>query len=258
MPGTIAALIVDDEKPARDELAYLLKNVSDVSIVGQARNGLEAVTLIKDKSPDLVFLDVQMPGLDGFGVIKRLVDKKIKMPHIVFATAYDNYALQAFEVSAVDYLLKPFEKARVLRALSRVRELIEARTGPSERLETLLQQVDLRAGRPNKLLLKTSQRLYLIDADEVVLATIEEGLITIATRELEGNSNYHTLEELQAALEGNQFWRVHRSYVVNINHIREVVPWFKSSYQLKMNDRRGSTVPVSRAQTRRLRELVNL
>lgn len=253
----ISTLIVDDEKPARDELAYLLKSVPDVNIVGQARNGLEAINLIKERAPDLVLLDVQMPGLDGFGVIKRLVDKKVRLPHIIFATAYDHYAVQAFEVNAVDYLLKPFDKARVSKAITRARHLMESQPGSHERLNSLLEHVGGRPA-PSKLLLKTSQRLLLIDADEVAYATIEDGLITIVTRELEGTSNYRTLEELQANLDANSFWRVHRSYLVNINHIKEVVPWFKSSYQLRMNDRRASTVPVSRAQTRRLRELLKL
>jgi len=258
MADPISALIVDDEKPARDELAYLLKAFPDVNVVGQARNGLEAVNLIKEKAPDLVFLDVQMPGLDGFGVLKKLVDKRLKLPHIIFATAYDQYAVQAFEVNALDYLLKPFDKARVARALARARQFIEAPPPDSQRLADLLESLGARAAPPTKLLLKTSQRLLLVDAKEMVFATIEDGIITIATRELEGTSNYRTLEELQASLDPNRFWRVHRSYLVNVDQVREVVPWFKSSYQLKMNDRRGSSIPVSRAQTRRLREFLNL
>lgn len=258
MTETLSALIVDDEKPARDELAYLLKGFPEVNIVGQARNGLEAVNLIKEKSPDVVFLDVQMPGLDGFGVLKKLVHKKVRLPHVVFATAYDQYAVRAFEVSAVDYLLKPFDKARVGRALARARQFIESEPTGSERFQTLLESLGARTAPPAKLLLKTSQRLLLVDAEEMVLATIEDGLITIATHEQEGASNYRTLEELQASLDPRRFWRVHRSYLVNVDHIKEVVPWFKSSYQLRMNDRRSSMVPVSRSQTRRLREFLNL
>jgi len=254
----LSALIVDDEKPARDELAFLLKSLPDINVIGQARNGLEAVNLIKDKSPDLVFLDVHMPGLDGFGVLKRLVDKKIKLPHVIFATAYEEYAVQAFEVSAVDYLLKPFDKSRIARALARARKLLEQQPAAGERLESLLEQIGLRPAAPAKVLLKTNQRLLLLDAAELVFATIEDGLITLATRELEGASNYRTLEELQASLDPNLFWRVHRSYLVNLDHIKEVVPWFKSSYQLRLGDRRETTIPVSRTQTRRLRELFNL
>ena len=112
----INTVIVDDERPARDELLYLLKGFPDVNVVALGKNGLEAVTLIKEHEPDLVFLDVQMPGLDGFGVIKKLLERKLRVPQIVFATAFDNYAIQAFDVNAVDYVLKPFDKARIAKA----------------------------------------------------------------------------------------------------------------------------------------------
>ncbi len=255
----ISTLIVDDEKPARDELAYLLKSFPEINLVGQGKNGVEAVALIKEHAPDLVFLDVQMPGLNGFGVIKKLVDRKVKVPHIVFATAYDNYAVQAFEVNAVDYVLKPFDKGRVAKAIQRAKKMLEAKASPTERLEALMSQLEV--GKPaqrSKLLVKLQQRLFLVDADDVVYASIEDGLITIVCRDQEGFSNYRTIEELQAALDPDIFWRAHRSYLVNINHIKEVVPWFKSSYMLKMNDKKQSEVPVSRAQTRRLRELLKL
>src|SRR5271154_7344578 len=142
----INTLIVDDEKPARDELAFLLKSFPDVHLVGQGKNGVEALALIKEHSPDLVFLDVQMPGLNGFGVIKKLMDRKGKLPQIVFATAFDNYAVQAFEVNAIDYVLKPFDKARIAKAVQRAKKLVEANTSPVERLENLVGQ--LGAGAP--------------------------------------------------------------------------------------------------------------
>lgn len=258
--ASLTALIVDDEKPARDELAYLLKSFPEIELIGQGRNGIDAVNLIKEHAPDLVFLDVEMPGLDGFGVIKRLVDRKIKLPQIIFATAYDHYAVQAFEVNAVDYLLKPFDRARLARSLSRAKKQLESQASPNERLERLLEQLN-QAGQkrqPAKLLVRSQQRLFLVDSDDVIYATIEDGLITVVAREVEGSSNYRTLEELQANLDPDQFWRAHRSYLVNIDHIREVVPWFKSSYQLRMNDTRQTEIPVSRAQTKRLRELFKL
>ena len=118
----INALIVDDERPARDELAFLLKGFPEISVIAQGKNGLEAIALIKEHEPELVFLDVQMPGLDGFGVIKKLAERKVRLPQIIFATAYDQYAVQAFEVNAVDYLLKPFDKARLTRAIQRVKK----------------------------------------------------------------------------------------------------------------------------------------
>jgi two-component system, LytTR family, response regulator LytT len=260
-------IIIDDERPARDELAYLLKGFPEVNVVAHGKNGLEAVMLIKEHQPDLVFLDVQMPGLDGFGVIKRLVERNLHLPQIVFATAYDQYAVQAFEVNAVDYVLKPFDKARIARAVQRAVKMCEAHASPVERLETLVGQLGASAGvaasKPRsaqlvKLLVKSQQRMILIDAEDMIYASIQEGAITIFSRDAEGVSNYRTIEELMAALDPGVFWRPHRSYLININHIKEVVPWFKSSYMLKMNDKRASEIPVSRAQTKRLRELLKL
>jgi two-component system response regulator LytT len=258
----IVTVIVDDEKPAREELVHLLKGFPEIQLAGQGKNGLEAVQLVKEHSPDLVFLDVQMPGLDGFGVIKKLADRKVKLPHIIFVTAYDHYAVQAFEVSAVDYVLKPFDKGRIARAIQRARRMIEAESSPVERLETLLEELGSPRAAPRvKLLLRSAAaggRMLLVDAEEMVFASIEDGVITIYTREMEGISNYRTIEELHSALDANIFWRPHRSYLVNINHVKEVVPWFKSSYLLRMNDKKQSEVPVSRAQTKRLRELIKL
>src|SRR3954462_3362195 len=118
---SLSVIIVDDEQLARDELAFLLRGIDNVDVIAQGKNGLEAITLIKDHSPDLVFLDVQMPGLDGFGVIKKLIEKKVPLPQVVFATAFDQYAVKAFEVNAVDYLLKPFDKKRVTQAVEKAK-----------------------------------------------------------------------------------------------------------------------------------------
>src|SRR5512146_2848095 len=146
----LSAVIVDDEQLARDELAFLLKSVGDLEIVAQGNNGVEAVNLIKEHSPDVVFLDVQMPGLDGFGVIKKLIDKKVPLPQIVFATAYDQYAVKAFEVNAVDYLLKPFDKQRVAQSVKKAREKLGSSVMPAERLETLIRNLEQKPQQPAK------------------------------------------------------------------------------------------------------------
>jgi len=258
----INTIIVDDEKPAREELAFLLKGFAEINLIGQGKNGIEAVNLIKEHAPDLVFLDVQMPGLDGFGVLKRLVERKLKVPHVVFATAFDQYAVQAFDVNAVDYVLKPFDKARIGKAIQRARREIEAQESPADRLEQLVSQLGAAgkptAAAPTKILVKSQQRMLLVDADDLVYASIEDGLISVMSKEVEGSSNYRTLEELHAALDSDSFWRPHRSYLVNIHHIKEVVPWFKSSFMIKMNDKKQTEIPVSRQQTKRLRELFKL
>lgn len=274
---SISALIIDDEQLARDELQYLLDQVGGVDVVAQGTNGIEAVDLIEEHHPDLVFLDVQMPGLDGFAVIKRLVERNRPrpgmepepLPQIVFATAYDQYAVRAFDVNAVDYLLKPFDRVRVEQALERVRGRMtngsSGATGsvPESQIDALLRllnrpQNSARAAQPAKLIVQAQNRLLLVDQAEICYAAIDEGVIRVVTQNFEGQSKCRTLEELLELLDPTLFWRAHRGFVVNINHIREVVPWFKSTYQLRMNDKKQTEIPVSRAQTRRLRELFNL
>jgi two-component system, LytTR family, response regulator LytT len=257
----LSTVIVDDEQLARDELAFLLKNIEDVDVVAQGKNGLEAVNLIREHNPDLVFLDVQMPGLDGFGVIKKLLDRKVPLPKIVFATAFDQYAVKAFEVNAVDYLLKPFDRKRVAQSVQKAKAKTETNSVSSDKLETLVRMLESQKPQTSKILLKAAGRLFLVNQKDICYASIEDGVISVVTTGasgMEGQSNCRTLEELLDSLDPNFFWRAHRSYLVNINRIKEVVPWFKSSYQLRMDDKKQTEIPVSRAQTKRLRELFGL
>ena len=254
----LSAVIVDDEQLARDELSYLLKAVGDVNVVAQGHNGLDAVNLIKEFSPDLLFLDVQMPGLDGFGVLKKLLDKKLPLPQIVFATAFDQYAVKAFEVNAIDYILKPFDKKRVTQAVEKARKRVQGTSNGTDKLDTLVKLLESQRPQNSKVLLRSAGRLLLVDQKEVCYGSIDDGIISVVATSLDGQSNCRTLEELLEGLDPETFWRAHRSFVVNINRIKEVVPWFKSSYQLRMDDRKQTEIPVSRAQTKRLRELFGL
>jgi DNA-binding LytR/AlgR family response regulator len=261
---SLTALIIDDEPLARQELQYLLERTGGVDVLAQGTNGIEAVELIRTHKPDLVFLDVQMPGLDGFGVLKKLLDRKVPMPQVVFATAFNQYAVRAFEVNAIDYLLKPFDRKRVMQTIEKAQARLVApvESASEAKLDALLRLVEEQAQPPKansgKVVVRAQNRLLLVDQREICFASIEEGTISVVTRTLEGHSNCRTLEELMDQLEPEMFWRAHRSYVVNIQHIREVVPWFKSSYQLRMDDGQKTEIPVSRAQTKRLRELFNL
>ena len=197
------------------------------------------------------------------------------MPQIIFATAFDQYAVKAFDVNAIDYLLKPFDRERVLQALNRARERVETPppggtsaqeqsprpwNGPAPRriLRLLEQQQSATRPQNGKIVLQAQNRLMLADQKDICFASIDEGVISVVTPALEGQSKCRTLEELLEQLDPATFWRAHRSFVVNINHIKEVVPWFKSSYQLRMDDKKQTEIPVSRTQTRRLRELFNL
>ena len=253
--GTISTLIVDDEQLAREELSFLLKDFPEIDILAAAENGLEAVQLVEQLEPELVFLDVQMPGTDGLGVIAKIRAAGGPIPHFVLTTAFDQYAVEAFRLEALDYLLKPIEKDRLSESVGRAKRIIE---------EKQLQEKPGAdpAAKPsahrNKLLVKTNNRNLIIDVHDLVYATIDDGMITVVTAQFEGQSNYKTIEELQSNLDPDLFWRVHRSFLVNVNKIREVIPWFKSSFQLKMNDRKQTEIPVSRIQTRRLRTLLKI
>jgi two-component system LytT family response regulator/two-component system response regulator LytT len=255
--ATITTVIVDDEQLACEELAYLLRDYPEIEIAATGHNGLEALKLIESLEPELVFMDVQMPGLDGLGVVRRLKEQGIPLPYFIFATAYDQYAVEAFALEAMDYLLKPIEKDRLALTIERARRSIadRAKAGPEAPLPAPPPRPALQR---TKLLVKSTNRNFIVDANEVIYATIDDGLITVVATGVEGQSNYRTIEELQSNLDPEVFWRVHRSFLVNINRIKEVIPWFKSSYQLKMDDKRQTEIPVSRVQTKRLRALLKL
>lgn len=253
----IQAVLVDDEQLACQELLYLLRDFPDIEVQATGHNGLEAVNLVEEHEPDLVFLDVQMPGLDGMSVIRTLREKLTTLPYFVLVTAFDNYAVEAFRLEAADYLLKPVERDRLSETIDRVRRFLSDRLQAQES-GAQPPQAQKPALQRNKVLVKSGSRNFIVDAHDIIYATIEDGLISVVASNLEGQSNYRTIEELQSNLDPDLFWRVHRSYLVNINRIREVVPWFKSSYQLRMDDKKQTEIPVSRVQTKRLRTLLKL
>jgi len=275
----LRTVLVDDEQLARDELSYLLGQVGGVAVIGHAGNGLEALATIERLQPDLVFLDVQMPGLTGFEVARRLIDNG-PASQVIFVTAFDRHAIEAFEVNAVDYLLKPVDPIRLDVAVQRARRRIalersEQMNGPSgmpalpgqrpvdagfthDQLEKIVELVNERQSRRERLAIKVGERFLLVQAEEIVFASLADESISVVTDQHTGTSNYRTLDELQARLDPAVFWRVHRSHLVNINKIKEIVPWFSRNYLLRMKDEKATEIPVSRTQTRRLREYLKL
>ena len=263
----LRAVLVDDEQLARDELGYLLGRVGGIEVIGQAGNGVEALTTIDRLQPDVVFLDVQMPGLTGFEVARRMLDRQ-SASHIIFVTAFDQHAIEAFEVNAVDYLLKPVDPGRLEVAVDRARRRISSER-PRDRaaagsgynndeLEKIVQLVAERQSRRERLAVKVGERFLLVQAEEIIYASLADDGIMVVTNQHAGMSNYRTLDELQARLDPSVFWRVHRSHLVNINKIKEIVPWFSRNYILRMKDAKATEIPVSRTQTRRLREYLKL
>jgi two-component system, LytTR family, response regulator LytT len=260
----LKVVVVDDEQLAREELGYLLTQIGGIEIVGEADNGQQALETIEELEPDLVFLDVQMPGLTGFQVARRLADRS-EAPHVVFVTAFDQHAIQAFEVNAIDYLLKPVDPARLDQAIQRARRRINSERNDSgaapvglEQIEKLVQMVAERRDRRDQLAVKVGERFLLVQSDDIVFASLADEVITVCAGPHTGTSNFRTLDELQARLDPDVFWRVHRSHLVNINKIKEIVPWFSRNYILRMKDEKATEIPVSRTQTRRLREYLKL
>ena len=259
----IRTVVVDDERPARNELCFLLEQLDDVDVVGEASNGIDAMQVIREQKPDLVLLDIQMPGRTGFEVTRELLVREADA-QIVFVTAYDQYAIEAFEVNAVDYLLKPVEARRLEQSIERVKHRMTS--GPDsgrdglddQQLERVLQQVSQRQTRRERVALKVGEHFQLIPSDDIIYASLVDDVITVVAGSLTGTSNFRTLDELQSSLDPEIFWRVHRSHLVNINKVKEIVPWFSRNYILKMKDAKGTEIPVSRAQTKRLREYLSL
>ena len=253
----LRAIVVDDEPLAREEICYLLDEMGGVAVVAQAGNGPDAVEAVNEHEPDLVFLDVQMPGLTGFEVARRLVASGPPVA-IVFVTAYDQHAIEAFEVNAVDYLLKPVDSGRLETAVQRVRQRRSTSRPLNDQLERIVQLVEQRQGRREQVAVRVGERYLLVQADDIIFASMVDESINIVTSQISGSGNFRTLDELQARLDPARFWRVHRSHLVNINKIKEIVPWFSRNYILRMKDAKATEIPVSRSQTRRLRDYLKL
>lgn len=258
----IRAMVVDDELPARNDLCDLLAQAGDVEVIGQASDGVDALEQIPKLQPDLVFLDVQMPGLTGLEVARRLVLADLLRP-LVFVTAFDQYAVEAFSVNAVDYLTKPVDATRLEQALDKVRRQIASEHSPKSRLTPDdLQRIERAIAafetRQEQVAIRVGQRYLLVPAAEISHASVVDETLMVATQTMSGQSNYRTLDELHARLDPAIFWRVHRSHLVNIRNIKEVVPLFSRNYVLKMKDAKATEIPVSRSQTKRLRDYFNL
>jgi two-component system LytT family response regulator len=242
-------LIVDDEAPARERLKRLLSHIANAEIIGEAEDGVQAVELIEQERPDLVLLDIHIPGLDGFGVIEALEEP----PPVVFVTAYDEYAIRAFEVNALDYLLKPFSQERLEKAIRRAQEAQAEERDLSAKLGPLLENLAAQGRYLTRLAVRDRNRIRVLDVDEVdwIAAEAEQVLVHV------GDKAYtirRALTELEARLDPAHFFRTHRSAIVNLDRVQEIVPWFKGSHRLRLTT--GTEVELSRAQARTLRKIL--
>ena len=245
----IRVLIVDDEAPARERLKRLLADIEGVELIGEAEGGVQAVEMIERKKPDLVLLDIQMPGLDGFGVIEALEDP----PPVIFVTAYDEYAIRAFEVNALDYLLKPFSRERLEKAVRRAQEALTEEQDFAMRLGPLLESLATQGRYLTRLAVRDRDRICVLDVDEVDWIDVEDEQVMVHV----GDRAYlirRTLTELEARLDPAHFFRAHRSAIVNLSRVKEVIPWFKGSHKLRLTT--GAEVELSRARARALRKIL--
>jgi two-component system LytT family response regulator len=247
---TLRTLIVDDEPLARRRLRQLLQSAADVAVVGESEDGPSAVASVRRLEPDLILLDVQMPGMDGFDVIAEL--GPAECPAVVFVTAFDRYAVRAFEVHAIDYLLKPFDRARLDLALARARQLVAGDRTLTRRLAALV--TDLQAKRPlSRLVVKDGDRVYFVRVDDVAWFEAVGHYVCLHAG---GQSPVirDTLAHLESRLDPERFVRVHRSAILNIDHMKELRPAFRGEFVIELRD--GTRLTSSRGCADRLRQLL--
>jgi len=250
MTPRLRAVIVDDEELARKRLAKLLRAFGDdIEIVGEASHGEEAVGVITTARPDVVFLDVQMPGFDGFEVVRRLEVK----PFIVFVTAYNEYALRAFEENSIDYLLKPVEQARLEKTVEKLRRLLGA---SSLRMDANIEKLLARLAAPplERIKVTLGDRILLVDIADIAYFEAKDKYTYLHTSEKEYAID-GTLADLEGKLDGAQFVRIHRAFIVNVRFIREIVRWFAGRYKVRLKDNPGTELIVSRSYADAIRRL---
>ncbi|HHV06706.1 MAG TPA: response regulator transcription factor [Firmicutes bacterium] len=257
LPAKLKVLVVDDEAPARSELRYLLEKTGKVAVVGEAATGPEAIELTRSLEPEALFLDIKMPGQNGFAVAEVLLADEGQPPLIVFATAYDSYALRAFEVSAVDYILKPFQEERIAQTVDRLLALragfrqMELATNLQSFLDKVKQQQNVA-----RVPVDTNGRILLLPVESICYAYCRDKDVLVKTKTDEYQVR-STLVELEERL-GSRFFRVHKGYLVNMDHVAEVIPWFHGSYLLVLADSNNTEIPVSRRRAPLLREKMGI
>lgn len=249
----IRAVIVDDEELGRDRIQTLLGMQADVEIVAVCADGPSAVETIERAQPDLVFLDVQMPGMDGFEVVENL--DPTRLPAVVFVTAHDGHAIKAFEIHALDFLLKPFDQTRFEKALERARTQIAAKKGPviDSRLVSLLEELREERKYPERLIVKSSGRVFFVRTEEIDWVEASGNYVKIHTKS-EAHLLRESMKNMESKLDPKIFVRIHRSAIVNIDRIKELEPWFHGEYIVIMRD--GTRLTASRVFSDRLSSLI--
>ncbi|WP_100523436.1 LytR/AlgR family response regulator transcription factor [Mycobacteroides abscessus] len=241
----IRVMIAEDERLAREELKYLLEQEEDIEVLPSASNGLELLQLVEEHEPDVVFLDIHMPEMQGLQAARMLSSRK-KSPFIVFSTAHEDYAVEAFDLDAVDYLLKPYDHHRLKQTLQRIRNRIRETSGPES-----TPNGGQSSTKVAKLLVDDGERLIVVDPETIMYAVREERVIQIHTKDHVYTSKM-TLQQLEEKLTTYSFYRTHRSFLVNMNVVLELIPWFNGTYNLILKDGKRTQIPVSRSSAKEL------
>lgn len=234
-------MIAEDEYLAKDELMYMLEKEKDIELCPSAESGEELIELYFEHKPDILILDIEMPGMTGVDAARQIIKTTKTPPHIVFTTAYDNYAVEAFDIEAVDYLLKPFDQIRFQQMLERLRN---RKSYSIEKIEP--KQVEVDSSAIKKLLIDDGEKMIVISPSSIYYAVPSDRMLEIYTEEKVIESKL-TLQELEKKLKGQPFFRTHRSYLVNLNQILEITPWFNGAYNITLKDKNKTTIPVSRS-----------
>jgi two-component system LytT family response regulator len=251
--GKIKVIIVDDEPLAREKLREMLKQEPRVEILDECASGQKAVTSIQKHSPDLLFLDIQMPGLDGFGVLRAIPADK--MPYVIFVTAYDQYALKAFDVYALDYLLKPFDRERFEKALNRAKSQIkrDRSTEVNKGILDLLEELKASNKHLDRVVIKTSGRIQFLKSNEIDWIEAEGNYVRIHSGK-EKHLLRETISAMESQLNPRTFLRIHRSTIVNLDRIQELQPWFHGEYRIVLKD--GTQLMLSRSYRDKLQQVI--
>jgi len=268
----LKALIVDDEYPARKELRFLLNKFDNIEVVGEATNAQEALTLIKALDYSILFLDIEMPGMNGLEVGAR-VQEMPNPPHVVFVTAYDEYAVRAFEVNAVDYILKPFDEKRLTQTINKIVKITQqqqqqqaagAAAGSSQSDQPMVfPEGAIPAGQKpqhfkiDRIPAEKQGKTILVNESDIIFAFTEQDYVYIKTFSDKLFTRF-TLKELESRLNPSIFFRTHRCYLVNLHKVKEIIPFFNGTYTLIVEDNEKSEVPVSRAQAKKLRKILGM
>lgn len=247
----IKCIVIDDEKPGRDELIYHLNRDSDFNVVGEGKNGIEAINLIHEHKPDVVFTDISMPIMNGIELAQELVDRDIEIK-LVFVTAYDEHAIKAFELNALDYLLKPLRDERMNQTLLKLKDEVYT---PIHKLDTFLNQYTKETSNINLCLYKDGI-LYPVKQNQVLCVYVEDKVVKIDT--LKGQfESYKTLCDLEEILCSKRFFKCHRSFIINLDYVESIEPWFNRTFRVKL-ETLSKEIPISRTHAQTFKHIMNI